>query len=97
MSLDQLRKGMKTLSLLSEMEKHPSLFERVFNQGEKELTPDDLKDLLLFPQQKEPTQGMLVKFLDESPQNCTIFSSFVQDVKISYHCIIRRLRWSSMI
>ena len=68
MSLDQLQKGMKTFGLLSEMEKHPSLFERVFNQVEKELTPNNLKDLLLFPQQQEPTQGMLVKFLDESPQ-----------------------------
>ena len=62
MPLDQLQKGMKTLGLLNEMEKHPSLFERVFNQGEKELTPNDLKDLLLFPQQQEPTQGMLAKF-----------------------------------
>ena len=68
MALDQFRKGMKTLGLLSEMEKHPFLFERVFNQGQKELTSTEVKDLLLFPQQQELTQGLLVKFLDEAPQ-----------------------------
>ena len=68
MALDQFRKGMKTLGLLSEMEKHPFLFERVFNQGQKELTSAEVKDLLLFPQQQELTQEMLVKFLDEAPQ-----------------------------
>ena len=68
MALDQFRKGMKTLGLLSEMEKHPFLFERVFNQGQKELTSTEVKDLLLFHQQQELTQGLLVKFLDEAPQ-----------------------------
>ena len=69
MALDQFQKGMKTLGLLSEMEKHPFLFERVFNQGQKEPTSTEVKDLLLFPQQQELTQGMLVKFLDEAPQH----------------------------
>lgn len=39
MALDQLRKGLKILGILDEMEKHPGLFESVFNRKQEELTP----------------------------------------------------------
>ncbi|CAB4045193.1 Hypothetical predicted protein, partial [Paramuricea clavata] len=67
MALDQLRKGMKTLGLLDKIEKHAGLFESVFNRGQEKLTPASIKDHLLFSQQQEVMQHMLIRFVDESP------------------------------
>ncbi len=67
MALDQLRKGMKTLGLLDEMEKHAGVFENVFCRREEKLTPASVKDHLLFSQPQEALQHMLVRFVDESP------------------------------
>ena len=73
---------MRNVGLPSEMEKYPFLFERVFNQGQKELTSTDVKDLLLFLQQQELTQTILVKFLapQQRLQNFLKFCAGCKDI-----------------
>ena len=70
MALDQLRKGLNTLSVLDEMSKHPHLFESVFNFKPVELTPAIVKECLKYPDelsdQAQETKMMMNRFVDQS-------------------------------
>lgn len=72
MALDQLRKGLKTLGVLEVMEKFPELFEDLFHPKPKPLTPECVKEHLLFPQQPSDVDHqvirMLILFLEQSNQ-----------------------------
>ena len=51
--LDQLRKGLRTLGVLSEIEKSPNLFEHLFVDKNLHADPAFVKGLLCLPEDTE--------------------------------------------
>ena len=69
-ALDQFRKGLATLGLLSEVEKNPIKFEKFFVHSEEDITATFVKSLLKPPQISTPDSDkaveMLYTFIDQA-------------------------------
>ena len=76
--LDQMRKGLSTLGLLTEIEKNPTLFEHFFVHQSGQLTPDYVKKLLNFG-----TPGLEDETNSELEQLVTTFVDGCNDEELS--------------
>ena len=69
-ALDQFRKGLMTLGLLSEIQNHPEIFESVFTYKSVELTAAAVKECFSYPadlnEQEEVIKAMVTRFICQS-------------------------------
>lgn len=65
--LDQLHEGLKILGVLDEMKARPLLFEPFFVFHEGSVTPERLKEVLIFPEAGEhkDQKDMFIRFIEE--------------------------------
>ena len=87
-ALDQFRKGLATLGLLSEVERNPIKFEQFFVHSEEDITATFVKSLLKPPQISTPDSDkaveMLYTFIDQADyEGLSNFLSFTTGSRLN--------------
>ena len=89
--LDHLHEGLKILGVLDEMKARPMLFEPFFVYHEGTVTPERLKEVLIFPDAGEhkDQKDMFIRFIEESNNTGTPSLSIFFPVRVvSAHLLL---------
>ena len=83
--LDHLHEGLKILGVLDEMKARPMLFEPFFVYHEGSVTPERLKEVLIFPDAGEhkDQKDMFIRFIEESNNTGTPSLSICFPVRVA--------------